>query len=382
VRNILSEYAPGWTNFRIVQHAVYLGFEIGPRGHLFGWATAATKFEARVHYISSLGLGLQASIIAYNSLAISVLAHIAQLRTPADWLIELESKLLPRVIPARSGWISAHAMGCIQAFLLFKRAPLRLVPYCQSIRARVHARNLPDWDIGRNDVFAAVDQAGLLCHPRGAWHYNSIVQCAIDSHQLFGCFSEQEARKVRDSLLVQRVSYLPLSLSYSQFSASSYLCHRFRVWFNLHEAEQASRSATVTAFALEAMPARVLGSILKLWLNAWPLRNLGLHSTRCLVCDLWISGPSIPHLASCPGVKLLCRHVNLPPFCTLSSFLLLSHSPTRLVRRKAIFLYTLHYALCIMSHSHLLGWEHFEKVFKGVHDLKTRSMHKLVDRQI
>ena len=127
-----------------------------------------TNPECSIFGIWACGLG--ASIIAYNSLAISVLTYIAQLREPADWLITLEGQLLPRIIPARSGWISAQALGCIQAFLPFRRAPIRLVPLCQAIRCRVFANNLPQWDIRRGEVHTAFDDAGLLCHPSGAWH--------------------------------------------------------------------------------------------------------------------------------------------------------------------------------------------------------------------
>ena len=77
---MLRDHARRWSVFLTLTPTLYLGIGVGPSGHLLSWERALLKFEARFVYIRSLGLGLGATILLYNVLAVSVLQFPAQLR--------------------------------------------------------------------------------------------------------------------------------------------------------------------------------------------------------------------------------------------------------------------------------------------------------------
>eukprot|EP00959_Pyramimonas_sp_CCMP1952_P167325 3497033-Pyramimonas_sp.AAC.1 len=86
--------------YRVDTFGKYLGVYIGPNGPAVSWDAPGVKYIERVWHIKGLSLGLCQNLIAYNSLAFSVLSFVGQLyQVPPAMLKKERSSSASRVRP-------------------------------------------------------------------------------------------------------------------------------------------------------------------------------------------------------------------------------------------------------------------------------------------
>eukprot|EP00972_Heterocapsa_arctica_P056539 8344542-Heterocapsa_arctica.AAC.1 len=103
-RKSIHEAHPNWSNVSIAHEGTYLGFIIGPSGHVRQWKKAIDKYVERATHWASLNLGLHLTIFAYNIFAISVLSYLWQLCTPPPEFFKAQSALLRKLVPGPGDW--------------------------------------------------------------------------------------------------------------------------------------------------------------------------------------------------------------------------------------------------------------------------------------
>ena len=99
-QKLLNEFCPKWKSVPVKQYAEYLGFIVGLYAYLYAWTKPLPKFKSRVYIVRASGLGLNSSILAMSSYALSVLFHTAQLYTPTQDVVDEVERLRPKLIPA------------------------------------------------------------------------------------------------------------------------------------------------------------------------------------------------------------------------------------------------------------------------------------------
>ena len=380
VISLLRDHAPKWSVFLVLTASLYLGIGIGPSGHLLSWDRAITRFEARFVYIRSLGLGLGASILLYNVLAVSVIQFVAQIRPVPSALLDLERRLLPRLIPARGNWVSVDILHRIGQFIPLKCAPYSVAHICSAVAIR-YAAGSPLDGLHLQNIRETLEDHGLLTHPLPHWHTHDPGDFIWHNGRLLRPFKPllEECGSVSSQTLIYRQllnGYIPIVYRGSfalytvakrredqpVFSARNYLIHRFGRFFSPHAACTAADAAIVTAFMLEGLPPKVLSVVFKLWLNAWPVHSDHMTAHSCCLCRDPMSVASGVHLFKCSAVRRAFYATELLPPSHLHAFLLLSRAPRSIVRRRAVTLFLVHKVLCFCRHN---PHHQFDNVLRG-----------------
>jgi len=366
LRLLLREVAPAWGAFQILDAALYLGTGMVNLGLSLSWRSAARKYEDRLHYVRHLGLGLSAHCLLYNIFAVSTIMYVAQVRPLPQTLLDLEDELLPKIIPARYKWIPAAALHNINAILPFRHVPRSLTQVCTSAALRTAAR-LQDnnIDFSLAPTRAQINNVGQLSHVFPSWlasscfvylehismlHINIIATGCLRTNvqaelywQIHGlitqipyagnhCYTTARVRRLEDP---------------AAFKAITYLAYSFQMFFsNQRDACSAAQATIVIAHALISSHQAVLNSVLKLWLNAWPLRHVFEDSKVCLACRHWLSVPSVRHLSFCPVVANIFRAHRLRAPRDVRHLLMIDCTDFDTIRTHARVLHALHLTFC------------------------------------
>eukprot|EP00959_Pyramimonas_sp_CCMP1952_P400902 8400559-Pyramimonas_sp.AAC.1 len=72
------------TNLQFVDMGAYLGIRIGLNDFADSWRLPVEKYRLRLSFCKNLNAGLTQAMISYNVLAMSVLAHVAQVSSPTE----------------------------------------------------------------------------------------------------------------------------------------------------------------------------------------------------------------------------------------------------------------------------------------------------------
>ena len=162
------------------------------------------------------------------------------------------------------------------------------------------------------------------------------------------CTSSSCSASVRPSLEGILMFWIALlrAARVTESIVSVYLCRRFHRFFNTQDARHAADSSRVTAFHLIGAPPKVLGAVLKAWLNAWPMQSPH-GAPYCPLCNAFHSVRSMHHLASCEFVQVLCRRFEISSCTSLGMFPLLKCRTQRECKIRAVVLYITHDIFCI-----------------------------------
>jgi hypothetical protein len=104
LKQTLSRPNEDWKDICISEHGTYLGFCVGPGRCGRAWDKPIAKYLKRCYSWGSQGLGLQLSILAYNTFAASTLSFIAQLECPTEQVLAAEAKGLRIMLPGPGNW--------------------------------------------------------------------------------------------------------------------------------------------------------------------------------------------------------------------------------------------------------------------------------------
>jgi hypothetical protein len=119
-RNLLREHCPFWKDISIVRSAEFLGFFVGPDAHKNVRAKPLAKFANRVACIRRSGVGLASALVLFNTCALPVLSHIAQLFIPSDETVLLVENFSPRIIAAPAGWVEHFVLSHLRLLMPLK----------------------------------------------------------------------------------------------------------------------------------------------------------------------------------------------------------------------------------------------------------------------
>ena len=86
----LTVNIPEWSNFKVVSHAEYLGFEVGPTAGSHQWDKVLRKVEREVAVLAHSGATPSVSVFNYNIRLVPKFAYKAQLFPPPPGLDVLE----------------------------------------------------------------------------------------------------------------------------------------------------------------------------------------------------------------------------------------------------------------------------------------------------
>jgi hypothetical protein len=168
VRNLIREHAPFWAKVDIVRSAEFLGFCVGPEAHKVVWRKPLFKFANRIDCIRRSGVGLNSSIILYNTCALPVLSHVAQLFKPSQCTVQYVANLSPKIISAPPAWASHSVLTRVKLLVPFQQDLLDFSTYCLAVRCRVIFRQFPQW--------VSFDAPGVICPQiKSDWFFNSPV---------------------------------------------------------------------------------------------------------------------------------------------------------------------------------------------------------------
>jgi len=117
--------------------AIYLGFPVGVLAHAHVWDRPLAKLVARVHAIRAAGTGLAGSIFLFNTCAITVCSHIAQLYDPSPQACESIDNVIKVLIPAPGNWITPSLLCNLKLFLPFKSQVFDFHTWCTAVKMRV-----------------------------------------------------------------------------------------------------------------------------------------------------------------------------------------------------------------------------------------------------
>jgi len=145
VCKLLQDYCLEWRDISVTDNAMYLGFVVGIRAHLYSWDRPLAKLKSRVNVIRQSKVGLAGALFLYNVMALSVMAHVAQLCEPSDAIIDQVNKICVKIIPAPHNWARADFLSRIQLFLPFRTAIYDFATWCLSVRIRVIYKTLRTW---------------------------------------------------------------------------------------------------------------------------------------------------------------------------------------------------------------------------------------------
>jgi hypothetical protein len=73
---------PEWADIQVSYASVYLGVSVGPGSQQGFWDKAVQKFVRRAGEWTTVGLGLQHSIMAYAVYVLPILSFLAQFKIP------------------------------------------------------------------------------------------------------------------------------------------------------------------------------------------------------------------------------------------------------------------------------------------------------------
>ena len=103
-KDFINERLPEWSNIEVNTKGTYLGFVIGPEGHLTNWDKATSKYLQRTQEWADLGLGMLHSAAAYAIYVLPVLTFLAQLSNPPEEVYEAEKIAIAKLLPGPTKW--------------------------------------------------------------------------------------------------------------------------------------------------------------------------------------------------------------------------------------------------------------------------------------
>ena len=255
--------------------------------------------------------------------------------------------------------LQSQAMAQAQQILPFKVAPLAFEPHAQAIRSRVAKKELHKWEVNLIPLINAINDSGYFCHPFPKWHFDdprAVIQQAQDPLASLAYDGDEPLVITGPRLSFQTSVYQSLLPTAVPFSPLPFLRRRIAVIVGTDNAEYAGCSSLLAGHKLVGAPGCLLSAVLKLWLNAWPLRidhSATAAYGKCSLCQEWLSTPTIRHLSQCSVVKSVCCTLGVPRFRSVHAFLLLSPVEDSVFRKRAAILYALHAVLCVSSRCRL-----------------------------
>ena len=122
--------------------------------------------------------GLSTSIHFYNVLAVSTLSYVSQLIDVPPYLLQIEKKLLPHIIPSPGSWVDPRTLHNIRAILPFRANASSIELTSIASKSRVLLHTLPSWKDFHHDILhATTDDEGAIIKPHPQW----IQNCAAAS---------------------------------------------------------------------------------------------------------------------------------------------------------------------------------------------------------
>ena len=106
IREFLETHIPAWSSFRIVPHAEYLGFQLGPAASEVQWTKPVKAFAETVQCIASSQVSTSVGIATYNERAVSKLSYKLQLLPPPSNYEILDKRAFARIWKAPFGLCS------------------------------------------------------------------------------------------------------------------------------------------------------------------------------------------------------------------------------------------------------------------------------------
>ena len=155
-KRILRDTCPSWHLMSIAFWAIYLGFPIGLHAHIHVWDKPVAKLVARVNAIRASGSGLAGSVFLYNTCAITVCSHMAQLFDSNPQVCEEINKAIKVLIPAPRNWITSSLLANLKLFLPFKSQVFDFGVWCMAVKMRVMFNTFKKWPAAIPDGFSSI----------------------------------------------------------------------------------------------------------------------------------------------------------------------------------------------------------------------------------
>lgn len=146
-KRLLVESCPAFCDMNVLRHAMYLGFAVGIDARLIAWEKPLAKFTSRVCLLRNIKASLAGLIFLYNTVALSVLSHTAQLCEPTEAVIKTVSSNTLRIIRAPAYWVPYSLLTRISLFLPFRAQVYDFSTWCLAVRLRVIFKSYRRWSI-------------------------------------------------------------------------------------------------------------------------------------------------------------------------------------------------------------------------------------------
>jgi hypothetical protein len=300
-----------------------------------------------VSCIRRSGVGLASSIVLYNTCALPVLSHIAQLFIPSQELIDRVEALSPRIISAPAGWVNHFVLTHLRLLLPFPQDLLDFKTFCQAVRCRVMFRQFTSWTSFDASNLVNLDSSVTWFHDSPAVSFRKSFKDFINSGFLSsrGVFKDADVQKSVSALdskmkfqgkVYFARFYVPIG---NKFSSE---INRRLDRLNIPDCVY-SNECTRVALKLfgNNCPTRVFNSLAVTWLNGWVTeRRRQTISSHCPYCTLWFSCESIEHFAVCKYFRCLGEYfLLLPKGNSLRIFLLFVDASPQIICKRALHIY-------------------------------------------
>ena len=294
--------------FSIQDFGKYLGFLVGPKAHEQQW----NKLKV-AHMVRGLGLPNLHSILMFNMLGVSKVAHLAQLKCPDKSVSRVFKKAERMIIGGPYNWLTKNGEYYQKSQSKFPVQLKDVKVLCQASMLRTAWVTLPSWrDLDRTFFLQAQDDNSNLVHAHPDWlkdaSLNSLQNIHGSVHRNdYDAFFKLQHANCRDNVSVvikQHVIYDLLLAKLSPFCLKSCLAKRFakRNWFGRDEVD---RYATLAVSLLEdihkRVPPCILFAVLNTFFNGWTTSaRFQEVEDCCYLCNICDGQDSIEHYASCP----------------------------------------------------------------------------------
>ena len=128
---------PAWAAMPTKSSCKYLGFHIGPGKGTSSWTEPVRKYLSRVDAWRDMPLGLYWDARVYNTLCMPVLAYVAQLEAPPQWVLAEVRNSLPKAAKGPGAWAVAEDLWALKEAYGFPCSFTRLDIYAKAAQARV-----------------------------------------------------------------------------------------------------------------------------------------------------------------------------------------------------------------------------------------------------
>jgi len=339
----LDECTPQWSQFKIVSHAEYLGFLLGPGSVGRMWDGVIRKATDTIIRWKNLHAGIFFNILACNIYILSLFSYIGQLVHPDDKVKQFLAYMERNLFVGPGGWIPPGFM-CSLLLIGFPVQLRDLYKTCFAAKIRVALDTCADYKDISDDLLVNINlfnnRDGSEQHPHYLWHryaFAKNIHFARTDFQHQYCSGEDAAsiiaRSKRKSEKIQKKvmnMILDQTLPMRKHRILEQIrkrISRFRLGIPLgHAVNRAYRRLVAT----KHFRPTIVANFIKTLLNAWPttrrlrtLRNARLHG-RCPFCS---DGPdSLEHFGqNCEICERVFRHFGAS-YGTMLQFLALDSS--------------------------------------------------------